>query len=234
MINGLDVGRSPSESSVAIGCLVAGRRLNRGAAGLSRRGFSPISARPGGRARRSSQGSGFRCAILNGARRSEVPHRHHQGLACLIRPPSGRRYCATPNLALIRQPWSRPASRRSPIATCATTSLAARRGCVNPASTASARVAVALPSGADGALAIVATACAAVAVPIDTQLTAPEIDERLALLRPRAVIVPADGPSAARDVAIGPRRRSHRGRPRTTRQARPESERSRDRRHGGG
>ena len=45
----------------------------------------------------------------------------------------------------------------------------------------SARVAVALPSGADAALAIVATACAAVAVPIDTQLTAPEIDGRLAM-----------------------------------------------------
>jgi acyl-CoA synthetase (AMP-forming)/AMP-acid ligase II/pimeloyl-ACP methyl ester carboxylesterase/acyl carrier protein len=67
----------------------------------------------------------------------------------------------------------------------------------------SARVAVALPSGGDGALAIVATACAAVAVPIDTQLTAPEIDGRLARLRPRAVIVPGDGPSATRDVAMG-------------------------------
>jgi acyl-CoA synthetase (AMP-forming)/AMP-acid ligase II len=67
----------------------------------------------------------------------------------------------------------------------------------------SARVAVALPNGADAALAIVATACAAVAVPIDTQLTAPEIDGRLARLRPRAVIVPGDGPSATRDVAMG-------------------------------
>ncbi len=66
-----------------------------------------------------------------------------------------------------------------------------------------ARVAVALPSGADGALAIVATACAAVAVPIDTQLTAPEIDGRLESLRPRAVIVPEDGPSPARQAAIG-------------------------------
>ena len=66
----------------------------------------------------------------------------------------------------------------------------------------SARVAVALPSGADGALAIVATACAAVAVPIDTQLTAPEIGARLASLRPRAVIVPADGSSPAREAAI--------------------------------
>ena len=66
----------------------------------------------------------------------------------------------------------------------------------------SARVAVALPSGPEAALAIVATACAAVAIPIDTQLTAPEIDERLAMLRPRAVIVPGDGPSATRDVAV--------------------------------
>jgi len=67
----------------------------------------------------------------------------------------------------------------------------------------SARVAVALPSGADAALAIVATASAAVAIPIDTQLTEPEIDGRLALLRPRAVIVPRDTPSATRDVAAG-------------------------------
>jgi acyl-CoA synthetase (AMP-forming)/AMP-acid ligase II len=67
----------------------------------------------------------------------------------------------------------------------------------------SARIAVAVPSGADGALAIVATACAAIAVPIDTQLTVPEIDERLAMLRPRAVIVPGHSPSATRDVALG-------------------------------
>ena len=96
----------------------------------------------------------------------------------------------------------------------------------------SARVAVALPSGADAALAIVATACAAVAVPIDTQLTAPEIDGRLASLRPRAVIVPADGPSAARDVAMGRGAYRHRGQPRRPRQARPEFERSRGRPRG--
>ena len=65
------------------------------------------------------------------------------------------------------------------------------------------QIAVALPSGADGALAIVAAACSAVAVPIDTQLTAPEIDGRLASLRPRAVIVPADAPSAAREAGMG-------------------------------
>jgi oxalate---CoA ligase len=66
-----------------------------------------------------------------------------------------------------------------------------------------ARVAVALPSGANGALAIVATACAAVAVPIDTQLTAHEIEGRLVALRPRAVIVPEEGPSPAREAAMG-------------------------------
>src|SRR5579871_476103 len=66
----------------------------------------------------------------------------------------------------------------------------------------SARVAVALPSGPEAALAIVGSACAAAAVPIDTQLTAPEIGERLAMLRPRAVIAPGDGPSATRDVAV--------------------------------
>jgi acyl-CoA synthetase (AMP-forming)/AMP-acid ligase II len=65
-----------------------------------------------------------------------------------------------------------------------------------------ARVAVALPSGPDAALAIVATACAAVAIPIDTQLTAPEIDERLEMLRPRAVIVPGEGSSTTREVAV--------------------------------
>jgi oxalate---CoA ligase len=64
------------------------------------------------------------------------------------------------------------------------------------------RIAVALPTGADAALAVVAMTCAAVTVPIDTQLTAPEVEERLALLRPRAVVAPADGPSAAREVAL--------------------------------
>ena len=64
------------------------------------------------------------------------------------------------------------------------------------------RIAVALPTGADAALAVVATTCAAVTVPIDTQLTAHEVEERLALLRPRAVVVPADGPSAARTGAM--------------------------------
>ena len=81
-------------------------------------------------------------------------------------------------------------------------SLARRRGFVNSKLIAMLEFAVALPSGADAALAIVATTCSAVAIPIDTQLTALEINGRLASLRPRAVIVPADEPSAAREAAI--------------------------------
>ena len=98
----------------------------------------------------------------------------------------------------------------------------------------SARVAVALPSGPDAALAIVATACAAVAVPIDTQLTAPEIGERLAMLRPRAVIVPGDGPSATRDVAVDGGLPVIAAHSEDNRQARPEFERVRARPGGGG
>lgn len=64
------------------------------------------------------------------------------------------------------------------------------------------RVAVALPHSADAALAITAIVSAAVAVPIDTLLTAPEIERRLTLLRSRAVVAPADGQSVARDVAV--------------------------------
>ena len=65
-----------------------------------------------------------------------------------------------------------------------------------------ARIAIALP-GAPAALAIVATAACAVAAPLDTHLTAPELDRRMAALRPAAVVVPADGPSPARQVAAG-------------------------------
>jgi acyl-CoA synthetase (AMP-forming)/AMP-acid ligase II len=65
-----------------------------------------------------------------------------------------------------------------------------------------ARIAVALPNGVEAALTIVAIASSAVAVPLDTQLTASEIEDRLKLLRVAAIIVPADGPSPARDAAI--------------------------------
>jgi acyl-CoA synthetase (AMP-forming)/AMP-acid ligase II len=64
------------------------------------------------------------------------------------------------------------------------------------------RIAVALPNGPQAALAIVAVACTAVAVPIDIQLAAPEVETRLALLRPCAVIVPQDSHSVTRNVAV--------------------------------
>ena len=64
------------------------------------------------------------------------------------------------------------------------------------------RIAVALPNGPQAALAILAIACSAVAVPIDIQLAAPEVETRLALLRPRAVLVSQDSLSVTRNVAV--------------------------------
>lgn len=64
------------------------------------------------------------------------------------------------------------------------------------------RIAVALPRGVHAALAAVVVACTAVLVPIDQQLTVPEIETKFDLLRPRAIIVPRDGHSPARKVAI--------------------------------
>jgi oxalate---CoA ligase len=65
----------------------------------------------------------------------------------------------------------------------------------------SARIAVAIPDTAQAALAIVAVACSAVAVPLDSKLTIPEIEMRLTLLRLSAVLLPQGSKSAARSVA---------------------------------
>ena len=64
-----------------------------------------------------------------------------------------------------------------------------------------ARIAIALPDGPEAALAIVGIACAAVAVPFNSKLTAPELDRRLTLLRPNAVMLVRGSDSAARIVA---------------------------------
>lgn len=64
-----------------------------------------------------------------------------------------------------------------------------------------ARIAIALPSGANAAIAIVAAACHATAAPLDTQLTGPEIETRLKALRPSAIIAPAQSRSPAREIA---------------------------------
>ncbi len=64
-----------------------------------------------------------------------------------------------------------------------------------------ARIVVALENDPEAALAIVAVACAAVAVPLDPKLALPEIETRLALLRPNALLVLRDSSSAARTLA---------------------------------
>src|SRR5262245_35986752 len=66
---------------------------------------------------------------------------------------------------------------------------------------ASARIVVAIPDTAPAALAIVAVACSAVALPLDPKLTLPEIEARLILLRPSAVLLPRGGRTAARTAA---------------------------------
>jgi oxalate---CoA ligase len=66
---------------------------------------------------------------------------------------------------------------------------------------ASARIVVAIPDTAPAALAIVAVACSAVALPLDPKLTLPEIEARLILLRPSAVLLPRGSRTAARTAA---------------------------------
>jgi acyl-CoA synthetase (AMP-forming)/AMP-acid ligase II len=64
-----------------------------------------------------------------------------------------------------------------------------------------ARIGVALPNGPEAALAIVAIACSAVAVPFDLKLALPEIVLRLRLLRLSAVIVLHGSATAVRTAA---------------------------------
>ena len=66
---------------------------------------------------------------------------------------------------------------------------------------ASARIVVAIPDTAPAALAIVAVACSAVALPLDPKLTLPEIEARLVLLRPNAVLLLRGSRTAARTAA---------------------------------
>jgi oxalate---CoA ligase len=63
------------------------------------------------------------------------------------------------------------------------------------------RIVVALPNGPLAALAVVAVACSAVAVPIDIKLTLPEVDRSFAGIRAAAVVLLKDTPSPARTVA---------------------------------
>ena len=66
---------------------------------------------------------------------------------------------------------------------------------------ASAGIVVAIPDTAPAALAIVAVACSAVALPLDPKPTLPEIEARLVLLRPNAVLLLRGSRTAARTAA---------------------------------
>ena len=65
----------------------------------------------------------------------------------------------------------------------------------------SARIAIAFPSGPHAALAIIAVACSAVAVPLNPKHTLDEIETCFAILRPDAVMLSHDSDSAARRAA---------------------------------
>lgn len=64
-----------------------------------------------------------------------------------------------------------------------------------------ARIAVAIANSAEAALAIVAIACSAAAVPIDPKLTVAEVERCLLILRPSAVLLLRGASSAARSAA---------------------------------
>src|SRR5262249_23229214 len=66
---------------------------------------------------------------------------------------------------------------------------------------AGSRIVVAIPDTAPAARAIVAVACSAIAVPLDPKLTLPEVEARLKLLRPSAVLLPRGSRTAARTAA---------------------------------
>jgi acyl-CoA synthetase (AMP-forming)/AMP-acid ligase II/thioesterase domain-containing protein len=65
----------------------------------------------------------------------------------------------------------------------------------------SARVAVAMPNSPQAALAIVATSCSAVSVPLNPRLTLQEIEKCLAAVRPDAILLLEGHESAARQAA---------------------------------
>ncbi|WP_246799403.1 AMP-binding protein [Bradyrhizobium sp. CCBAU 51753] len=64
-----------------------------------------------------------------------------------------------------------------------------------------ARIGVLMPNGPEAILAIVAVACCSIAVPLDPRLSPAEIDQRLDMLRLRALLVPQGSASEARQAA---------------------------------
>src|SRR3954471_10852409 len=67
--------------------------------------------------------------------------------------------------------------------------------------TSTDRIAVALPRGADSALALIAVAAAGACVPVNPDLTADELQRYFSELKLTALVTRADTNSAARDVA---------------------------------
>jgi acyl-CoA synthetase (AMP-forming)/AMP-acid ligase II len=63
------------------------------------------------------------------------------------------------------------------------------------------RIALVLPSGPHSAIMIAAVSCSAIAIPLDPRLALPEVERRLTLLRPAAIVLPENAPSAARTLA---------------------------------
>ncbi|SEO02454.1 non-ribosomal peptide synthetase [Bradyrhizobium sp. OK095] len=63
------------------------------------------------------------------------------------------------------------------------------------------RIAVALPRGADSALAMIAVASASACIPVNPDLTADELQRYFSELKPRALVTRADMNSPSRDVA---------------------------------
>lgn len=63
------------------------------------------------------------------------------------------------------------------------------------------RIALVLPNGPHAAIMIAAISCSAIAIPLDPRLALPEVERRLALLRPAAVVLLENAPSAARTLA---------------------------------
>ncbi len=113
-----------------------------------------------------------------------------QAAASASRARSARRSVPMPSFVRSKRLSSPPACARSAIGELKD-QIDEVRACLRRAGfDASARIAVAIPNTCQAALAIVAAACSAVAVPLDPKLTLPEIEARLILLRPSAVLLP--------------------------------------------
>lgn len=63
------------------------------------------------------------------------------------------------------------------------------------------RVVLVAPSGAEGGLSVLATACCCVAAPLPAGLSLPALEQRMRRISPRLVILPSEGEASAADAA---------------------------------